>query len=326
MINIKSASKGGASFILGSKLVRGQVSKIIFSDDPSNTSKKFVQYEVVLENGDGSSSTILARKVSDLFGANDYSEEILEPSEYSYSGTNDIGNSFGNRNGALVLVGFLNSNVNDPVIIGTLAHPKIQGATKKEGIRYVKIFRGLKTEINKDGEWSITYQSPYGPDGKLKAEATGPSFIKLNKTGGMEISLKKGTIKQTHDVDSEKTIFEYKSGLKIEFDGKGDKVTYTTKGGPIVTVDGSGTITLSANSTKIIIDGSSGKISLTGSLVDVGEAASALAVLGPQMLAWLSTHTHPFIDSTPIPVPSMTQPPAVPPPSTLLSKTVKIKD
>lgn len=322
MINLKNATSGGVNF-LGSKILRGQILKVLFVDSPLNTSKKFVQYEVILENGNGTSSTVVARKLSDIFGANDYSEEILEPAEHAYTGSNDESNNFGNRNGAIVAIGFLNNNTNDPVIIGTLSHPKVTGASSKDGIRYIKLFRGLKTEINKDGEWSITYQSPYGPDGKLKSEATGPSFIKLNKTGGMEISLKKGQIKQTHDVDAEKTSFEYKSGLKVEFDGKGDKVTYTTKGGPKVEVDGAGTITISANATKIIIDGSSGKIELKGDLVDVGTGASALAVLGPQLISWLSSHTH-MGDGGPIPAP--TSPPLVPPPSTLLSKSVKIKD
>lgn len=323
MINIKNATQGGSALSLGSKTLRGQVISILFTDSPENTSKKFVQYKVMLENGNGGSSTIVARKLSDIFGANDYSEEILEPAEHSFSGKNDESNNFSNRNGAIVAIGFLNNNPNDPVILGTLSHPKVQGASSKDGIRYIKLFRGLKTEINKDGEWSITYQSPYGPDGKLKAEATGPSFIQLNKTGGMVMSLKKGMIKETHDVDAEKTTWEYKTGLKIEFDGKGDKVVYTTKGGPVVTIDGANKITLKAGSTEIVIDGGSGKIELKGDLVDVGTGASALAALGPQLIAWLTSHTH-MGDGGPVPGP--TSPPLVPPPSTLLSKSVKLKD
>lgn len=309
---------------LGNAIYKGQVQRVIYSDDPENVSKLYTEYDVLIELDKGVSLIKAVPTLGALGGANDYSETIYEPAEFAATGKNDATNTFQNRNGTIVAVAFWNGKYDRPVIIGAYMHPKKSRRKKADGISHIHVFRGLKTEINKDGEWSITYQSPYGPDGKLKSEATGPSFIKLNKAGGLEISLKKGTIKETHDVDSEKTTWEYKSGLKVEFDGKGDKVVYTTKGGPKVTIDGAGTVMVEANATKIIIDGNAGKISLTGSLVDVGEAASALAVLGPQLLAWLSSHTH-LGDGPSIP-PAPTSPPLVPPPSTLLSKSVKIKD
>ena len=309
---------------LGSQIVKGQVQKVIFPDEADSISKIYIEYNVLVEMRSGVTLFKNVPALSSLGGANDYAEMVFEPAEFASTGKNDETNTFQNRNGTIVAIAFWNGNFQRPIIIGAYTHPKKARRTKADGISSIQVFRGLKTEINKDGEWSITYQSPYGPDGKLKSEATGPSFIKLNKKGGLEISLKKGVIKETFDVDSEKITTELKSGLKVEYDGKGDKVTYTTKGGPVVTIDGSGTITLSANSTKIIIDANSGKISLTGNLVDVGEAASALAVLGPQMLSWLQTHTHNYNPGPGGPVPS--QPPTVPPPSTMLSKSVKIKD
>lgn len=308
---------------LGSGIYKGQVQKVIFPDEADSISKIYIEYDVLVEMGSGVSMFKAVTALSALGGANDYSEMIFEPAEHASTGKNQQSNTFQNRNGSIVAVSFFNNNFQRPIIIGAYTHPKKSRRKKSDGISYIQVFRGLKTEINKDGEWSITYQSPYGPDGKLKAEATGPSFIKLDKTGSMIISLKKGAIKQTHDVDTEKTDFEYKSGLKVTFDGKGDKVTFTTKGGTVITVDGAGTINMKANSTEINIDGSSGKIELKGDLVDVGTGASALAVLGPQMVAWLTSHTH-MGDGGPIPAP--TSPPLVPPPTTMLSKSVKIKD
>lgn len=152
------------------------------------------------------------------------------------------------------------------------------------------------------------------------------------------------TVVETWDGDSEKKLVTFKSGLEILEDGENDKVTittagglsieyngdsdivtYTTAGGPSVTIDGSGNIKLDANGTLIEIDGTSGKISLTGAIVDVGAGASALAALGPQLVAWLASHVHPFTDFTPVPTANITQPPAVPPPASILSTTVKIK-
>lgn len=307
---------------LGSGIYKGQIQKVIFPDDSDNISKIYVEYEILVELGNGVTSFTGVPALSSLGGSNDYSELIFEPAETSFTGKNDNTNTFQNRNGSIVAIAFFNNSFQRPVIIGAYTHPKKSRRTKADGISYIQVFRGLKTEINKDGEWSITYQSPYGPDGKLKSETTGPSFIKLDKKGSMLVSLKKDTIKQTHDVDSEKTEFEYKSGLKVSFDGKGDKIIFTTKGGTIVTIDGTGTINLKANSTEINVDGSGGKVELKGDLVDVGTGASSLAVLGPDLLAWMTSHTH-MGDGGPVPAP--TSPPLVPPPASLLSNSVKVK-
>jgi hypothetical protein len=313
----------GNVYNLGSAIYKAQVQKIIYPDDPESLSKIDVEYEVLVEMSSGMSTFKNVPSLTSFGGGNDYEEFVFEPAEAASTGKNDNTNTFKNRNGSLVAVAFFGNNFQRPIIIGAFSHPKEQRRKKADGISYVRVVRGLKTEINKDGEWTITYQSPYGPDGKLTAEATGPSFIKLDKKGSMLISLKKDTIKQTHDVDAEKTEFIYKSGLKVTFDGKGDKVTVVTKGGAEVTVDGSKTITVKAGSTEIVVDGNSGKIELKGDLVDVGTGASALAALGPQLIAWLSSHTH-MGDGGPVPAP--TSPPLVPPPSTLLSKSVKLKD
>lgn len=323
MINKVAAQRGGGVFSIGNQLLRGQVLRVIPVDAKENTSGgSYVQYEVALENGRGGVSSVFARRMSSVYGANDYEEEILEPAEFAFKGANDNTNNFGNRNGAIVVVSFLNGNINDPVILGSIAHPKKPGAKKDDGVRYVKLFRGVKVEINKDGEWSVTYQSPFGPDGKLKAEDTGPSFIKLDKTGSLDINLKKGTIKQKHDVVSEKTDFEYKTGLKVTYDGKGDKVTFTTKGGTKVEIDGTKKVTVTAGSSIVTIK--DGKIELSGDLVDVGTGASALAALGPQLISWLTSHTHLYNPGPGSPTPS--QPPTTPPPTSLLSKSVKLKD
>jgi hypothetical protein len=309
---------------LSSGIYKGQVQKVIYPDQKESVSKVYVEYEILVELTSGVSTFTNVPSISSFGGFNDYEDFVYEPSEVALSGKNDNTNTFQNRNGTLVAVSFLNNNFQRPIIIGALNHPKTGRRKSSDGISYIRLFRGVKTEINKDGEWSVTYQSPYGPDGKLKAEATGPSYIKLDKTGSFEISLKKGTIKQKHDVDAEKTELEYKSGLKISFDGKGDKTSIVTKGGVEANFDGTANkVSIKAGSTEIEIDGGSGKISIKANLVDVGESASALAALGPQLVAWLSSHTH-MGDGGPVPAP--TSPPLVPPPASLLSKTVKLKD
>jgi hypothetical protein len=328
---------------LSSGIYKGQIQKVIYPDEKESVSKIYVEYEVLVELSTGVSTFSNVPSVSAFGGYNDYEDFVYEPSETALSGKNDSTNTFENRNGSIVAVAFLNNNFQRPIIIGAINHPKNPRIKSSDGISYIRLFRGVKTEINKDGEWSVTYQSPYNPDGKLKSESTGPSYLKLDKTGSFEMVLKKDAIKQKHDASAEKTSLEYKSGLKITFDGKGDKVTIKNKSNVEATFDGnsnkvsiksgsteiniegtSNKVSIKAGSTEIDIDGGSGKISIKANLVDVGDAASALAVLGPQLISWLASHTHMGDGNSAIPAP--TSPPLTPPPSTLLSNSVKLKE
>lgn len=101
---------------------------------------------------------------------------------------------------------------------------------------------------------------------------------------------------------------------------KDGSVTISTKSGAKLTLNSS-EVKIEHGSTVINLD-SSGKISLTGSLVDIGEGASALAVLGPQLVSWLNSHTHMSPGGL---TPAPTSAPLSPPPSDMLSTSVKLK-
>lgn len=306
---------------LGIRLLEGQVVKVHFSDDPTNKSKSYVEYDVLARDSKGGAVTYRnCRLVQDISGFNDNSETVLEANEVALQGKLANSNIAANMNGSMIILAFLDGSLDKPIIIGGFPHRKNSGATKSEGIRYKREFRGVSVEINKDGEYILTQKGVRTPDGKISTAID--TSIKFTKDKKLITTVFKDSIIQTIDGAAEKMDIAFKSGLKLEYDGKSDKVVYTTSGGPKITVDGSGLIKIEANATKIIIDGNSGKISLTGSIVDVGEAASALAVLGPQLVSWLSSHVHPYTDDG---SPAMSSPPAVPPPASLLSTTVKIK-
>lgn len=288
----------------GLRMKEGQVTKIHFIDLDTNKSKKYVEYDVLARDAKGGMVTYQnCRYIQDISGFNDSSEHILEPNEVALQGKLDSSNFSSNMNGTMVVLAFLDGSFAKPIIIGGFPHRKNEGAKKSDGIRKKKTFRGLTWEINKDGELIITQKGSSSPDGK-QLDTTLNTQVKFDKTGKLIATV--GT-----------------SGLKAEWDGKNDKIIYSTAGGPKVTIDGSGTIKVEANGTFILIDGNSGKISLTGNLVDVGAGASALAALGPQLVSWLSSHTHLYNPGPGTPSPS--QPPTIPPPTSVLSTTVKIK-
>jgi hypothetical protein len=307
---------------LGLRLLEGQVLKVHYADDATNRSKLYIEYDVLARDSKGGSVTYKnCRSALDLSGFNDYSETVIEPNEVALQGKLETANFAANMNGSMVILAFLDGSLDKPIIIGGFPHRKNTGAKKADGLRHKHEKRGIEVEINKDGEYILTQKGVRSPDGKI-ATAIDTS-IKFTKDKKLVTTVFKDAIVQTIDGAAEKMDIKFKSGLKLEYDGKGDKVTYTTAGGPKITVDGAGTIMIEANATKIIIDGNSGKISLEGNLVDVGQGASALAVLGPQLVSWLSSHTHLYNPGPGGPAPS--QPPTVPPPASLLSTTVKIK-
>ena len=117
-------------------------------------------------------------------------------------------------------------------------------------------------------------------------------------------------------------------GLIAKYDGKNDKITFTFAGGPLIEADGQGKtikITAANGTASIEIDGNSGYIKLIGNLVDLGKSVSDFAVLGTKLLTAFNSHTHSFIDLSPIPVPSVTGPPTAPMPISVLSQTVKVQ-
>lgn len=336
-------TSGSDIYDQGLRLVVGQVEKVYYVDDQSNISKKYVEYDVSIRDAKAGQSVLRnVRKIDLLGGTNDHDELVLEPNQFASKGKLETSNFFVNKNGSTVLLAFIDGSKDKPIIIAAIQHPKQDGAKKADGVRRKGEFRGIQWEINKDGELIITQIGARSSDGKISSKDKVLTTFKLDKAGNViltdhaknQIKLDnentkviiqsdtKGT-KVEVDGKSDKVTASTAGGLKMELDGSGDKATFTTTGGAKITIDGSGNIKLEVGSTLIEINGNSGKISLTGSLVDVGEAASALAMLGPQMVAWASSHVHIADGASPVPAP--TSPPIVPPPVSVLSTSVKLK-
>lgn len=194
--------------------------------------------------------------------------------------------------------------------------------------------KDLNTEVKLDKTGNLKLSQSKGSSvvNTVELNRDGKKITLTPGTGGMKAEFdgtaNKMTLKSNTDLKAEfdgaanKILLKTNTGLKAELDGAADKVIFQTDSGVKINIDGAGNIELQANSTKIKIDGTSGKITLEGNLVDVGQSASALAALGPQLVAWLSTHVH-MGDGGPIPAP--TSPPLVPPPPSVLSTSVKIK-
>ena len=301
--NLEKKQTGRDVKAQGIKTLIGQVEKVHFTDEGTNVSKKFVEYDVIVRDERGGQTTYKnVRCEAMLGGSNDFEETILEPNEVAFSGKLDSSNLFANKNGALVYVSFRDGSLDKPYIEACVAHPKKIGAKKADGIRKIGEFRGLEWNINKDGELTITYNGNRSADGKLVRKDTGPTKIKIDKTGGLTISDNKGqviemkrttkTIKLSNGVtlildgEADKVSLELTGGVKLTIDGEGDSVKVETAGGAKLTVDGSAG-EISAQ------DNGEGKLKISDGKVGLGTASNELVDLVKQIADALSAATYP---------------------------------
>lgn len=279
----------------GSQFLEGQIAKIHYTDEGTNRSKKRVEYDVIARKADGSVSTYKnVPYLGDIQGTNDFSETVLEPNQFAFQGTLGESNKPINQNGTRVVIAFLDTNLDKPVIIGGLSHERRQGAKQSDGIRKKGEFRGICWEINKDGEYIFTYKSPAKPNGDRIRPNTAPTSVKIDTEGNMTFlqSEESGTVinelkydrtnqKKTETIGKDNSIVEdkdgaaekmtltFKSGLTVTIDGAGDKVDIQTNGGANAQVDGNtGTIQLTDNGT--------GRLKITNDTVALGASSAEL--------------------------------------------------
>lgn len=308
----KTVTNRGMSFL------EGQVTKTHFVNDATNVSKKFVEYDVLARSSNGSSSTYKnCRYVQDISGFNDFEETVLEQNEVAIKGKLSKGNSSDNLNGTMVVIGFLDFNIDKPIIIGGFPHRRNTGATRADGIRRVREFRGIRWEINKDGEYIFTYKSPNTPAGEATRPDTAPTSFKVDTEGNFtftqetsdgtiintvkfdrtnekktEVIGRDNSIVEEKDGKAEKMTITFKSGLAVTIDGANDAVSIITNAGARALIDG-------ANDTIELQDNGSGKLKITGETVAIGASSAELLQQVSDQLQELITlfngvapHTH----------------------------------
>ena len=133
--------------------------------------------------------------------------------------------SFDSKAGDAVLVGFLNGEAREAIIIGSLMHPaRTSTIDITKGPVYQSEFNGIETSINESGEYTITFKAiPINieklnntPASKLPAPqyntSVGGSFFKFDKTGSFEINDKSQSNLQSIRIDKPAGTIELKSG------------------------------------------------------------------------------------------------------------------
>jgi hypothetical protein len=145
-------------------------------------------------------------------GVYNYEDFILRG--YKFDDKPDSVTAFEAKAGDAVLVGLLNGQGREGIILGGINHAARSTAIKStDGPQYAMEFNGVLTSINKDGEYTVTFRGqPTNiaklsdlPNAKIAAPTyntnIGSSFFKFDKTGSYELSDNANSDKQYLKID-----------------------------------------------------------------------------------------------------------------------------
>ena len=240
-LSAEPKTKAGQIYRQDYALHLGTVTAIYYADDKNSITKKFVEYDVVVtdERPDGSSSTVKYShcQTIDRFGApNNYEVFTLQPNAEKSNGRY--------KKGAQVLVLCVNGNgiAGKAVIVGGMSYPLAKKPNKADGQFYESQFNGINTRIDKDGQYSLTFNTVIDVDGKKADEKAAGTKLEIFKNGRLKISDNEG---QYWEIDREKKIATWTNGSDfIVINKKDKKIEITSTGDMNETIAKAKTVTV----------------------------------------------------------------------------------
>ena len=117
--------------------------------------------------------------------------------------------------GDVVVVAYLNGDAREGIILGALKHPSRKRVlTEGDGTAYVSNFNGMQTQVNSDGEYTLTFlgiptnisKLAVPPNGSPVPAPTydakiGTSFFQFDKTGSITLSDNATSLPQSMKID-----------------------------------------------------------------------------------------------------------------------------
>jgi hypothetical protein len=316
-------------------------------DNKQNIRKTTPEYDVLVMEQDrnrGTTTTTYRNVITiDSFGGMaDFFEFKRRPQAKNEK------KDFHNNDGQLVLILCLDGSSEKAIIIGGVKHAKrLTKLTAEAGLHLEGEYNGLNWQIDKDGALKILFKSPTDNEGKVKNEKLSGTNINIKKDGTLQLTtqdLNKPELNESLTLDktnqslsltarkntSITTGGDFTNSIKGSFNNTvGKDLSLNITGSSAITSKSltatlQDSLTIKAKSAQMTYESDCNiqakKIDLAADSVAVGQGASALAVLGPQLLAWLNTHTH--VATAPG---APTTAPMAPAPSSVLSNTVTIK-
>ncbi len=217
--------------------------------DDANRSKVFTEYDVMVDEGSEHSAAgrfVLSHcwMVSSFGGAADFTRStprMLDETDKHDSQNYGLGSQ--------VLVLLVNASTFGGIIMGGVQHTKGEKDEDAKGHHSTWQFNGMRVEVNKDGEYSLTYKGATAPNGDLAAGADGAASgttFEMTKDGSAKLHtandaqhLKLDHTTKTVDVLAD-TDFHVRSNGTF---------TMETAGNSSVTIGGTSNVTVSGDIT-----------------------------------------------------------------------------
>jgi hypothetical protein len=186
----KAAEENFANFAIS----LGQIQEIYPVDDSNNTTKQFVQYDVVITRPNGATELIeRCRMGQPGFGGgiNNYLEATTTNPG---SDRNNFDEGSNDKRGHECLVASIDGQKHSGVILCMFPHSSsVASSTRprtEDGNVTSGEIQGLNFKVNNDGELTITFNGPRDDKGVLVSDK-GPTTVSLDKEGRVSITTKK---------------------------------------------------------------------------------------------------------------------------------------
>lgn len=250
----------------------GQVIKIHYPEDPTNISKKYHEYDVLVAHGDARIGTNISVyrncKVSNIF-ASDTDSEVYTLQPGTNSATAD-GTYVG---GAIITLLCIDGrpDAGQALIMGGLNSPQYQFKTytKADGNFYDFNFNGINVNINKDGEYTVQFNSVLDSKGKPTNSAAAGTKLFFDKEGRVSLSdnqsqsfLLDRVAKKAVWTNSDETITIDKANKSINVQSSGD---FTESSAKDTSLKSGTALNLDAGSDMSIKAGGNQDVNVTGS-------------------------------------------------------------
>lgn len=164
---------------------QGTVIAMYYPEEEGNISKQFIEYDVLVAKRDMRSGSNFVKysncQVSDIFGtANNYEDFTLQPATKMDKGI-PVGGS------TVTVLCIDGTSVSGRALIVGGKKSKLNKPAKARGQFYDWQFNGINVQVNKDGEYILTFNSPIDQEGKKSVEAASGTVLKIDKDGRFSI-------------------------------------------------------------------------------------------------------------------------------------------
>lgn len=255
LLNLGRGDDGVDAFLKSNSDLSLKVGVIINSYDiqhAENISKKYIEYDILAFTQDKDLASVPVTykrcKTADLFGGKaDFLEYTLRATSKDPT-TDDLRKI---DDGSFVLLLCINGQTDDAIILAGIGHNKRPTTlTKENGHRLEGEFNGVNFQINKDGEFTITFKSASDNKGKYADEKAGGTHIQIDKTGQVDVNANLEGDKETYmRMDKKNMDVGLKAGRHIGFTAKGNiaqiadgNVKATAKGNLVMEAEGTANI------------------------------------------------------------------------------------